>query len=91
MAMITAEQATTIAQRHLVANPLHDPEYAWIVPEPKETSEGWYFDYRVECLLDIPEEDWTTFLGAPGFLVSKSSGEVRDVGWDELGDLGVVV
>lgn len=87
--MITAEHATTIARHHLDANPLDDPEYARVLPEPRETPEGWYFDYTVKCLLDIPEEDWTPFLGAPGFLVSKASGEIRDVGWDELGDLGV--
>ena len=87
--MITAEHAATIAQRHLDANPLEDPEYARVLPELRETPEGWYFDYTVKCLLDIPEEDWTTFLGAPGFLVSKASGDIGDVGWDELGDLGV--
>jgi hypothetical protein len=89
MAMITAEQARSIAQRHLDANPLGDPEYAWVLPAPREIPQGWYFDYMVKCLLDIPEEEWTTFLGAPGFLVSKASGEIRDVGWEELGDLGV--
>ena len=89
MATITAGQAKTIAQRHLDANPLDDPEYAWILPKPEETAEGWYFDDMVRCLPDIPEEEWTTFLNAPGFLVSKSSGEIRDVGWDELCDLDV--
>lgn len=50
---------------------------------------GWYFDYRIECVLEIPETERDQFAGAPGFLVNGETGDVSVVSHSEWVDLGL--
>jgi len=84
--MITYEQAMSIAQRHLDIVPLPSSDYQWRLSEPKESEDGWTFDYVCACLKDIPPDQREGFGGAPAFFVSKATGEVRVLGWDEVRD-----
>ena len=49
-------------------------------------TEGWYFDYCLEPVRFIHEQQGPQFGGAPGFLV-RDDGRVRVVGWAELAQL----
>lgn len=79
---MTGNQAKTIAKDYLTSHPIGHPDYVWIVGEPRETALGWYFDFRYECLLDLPPENREMFGGAPGFIV-RPDRTVQVVGWDE--------
>jgi len=77
------EKAIQIAKKFLQKNPLSHKDYRWVLSEPKEIEEGWYFDYKHECILNIPKDEWELFAGAPGFKVLSEDGSVVDIGWDE--------
>ena len=70
--MTDKDKAILAAQRYLEENPLPHEDYAWTTPDPVETPDGWYFDFTIRCLLDLPEDAWEQFGGAPGFLARVS-------------------
>jgi hypothetical protein len=80
--MVTREKAIEIARQHLADIPLPSSQYRWILAEPRQTSEGWIFDFRFECLEDPLPEDWDAMSGAPGFTV-YNDGSVEDLTWHE--------
>lgn len=87
---MTKEQATAIARQFVAANnqtaPLPVPYY-WVVREPIEYEEGWYFDYGFDHRQGRLAEEPLLMGGAPGFLVSKNTGLVTTLSWGELAEL----
>ena len=87
---MTKEQALAIARQHVAANnqtaPLPDPYY-WIVKEPVEYEQGWYFDYCFGHRQGRLAEEPLLMGGAPGFLISNSTGLVTTLSWGELAEL----
>ncbi len=79
--MIDKTEAISAAERYLAENPLPHEDYEWTTSEPIEVPEGWYFDFTIHCRLDLPEDEWEQFGGAPGFLVSKESGDITVLNW----------
>jgi hypothetical protein len=76
MAAITKEQALQLAARHIPSTSLGHPDYRLVCDVSGRIGDGWLFAYRVECLKDIPLEEWERFAGGGGFIVS-SSGEIQ--------------
>ena len=75
--MLTISEIRARAQAHIDANPLWHSEYRYVLREPVELPEAWFFWYSYEHVGDLPPDRWEQFLGAAGFLVSKSTGEVE--------------
>lgn len=86
--MIDSTDATRIANEHVEAQPAPLEGYRIALGRMQPVTDGWYFDYRIQCDLDIPESEREMFGGAPGFKVSRDSGEVTVVSWDDLRSLG---
>ena len=52
-----------------------------------ELPDGWYFDFRIEHVDGLPFESWDEhFVGAPGCMIMKADGSVRDIPWEEFQD-----
>lgn len=87
---MTKEQAIAIARQQVAANnqtiPLPDPYY-WIVKEPVEYEQEWYFDHSFDHRQGRLAEEPLLMGGAPGFLISKSTGLVTTLSWGELAEL----
>jgi hypothetical protein len=81
--MLNVNAALKVADDHIAAQPTPLSGYRMVHCGPLEVDEGWYFDYGIECDLDIPESDREGFAGAPGFIVTRSNGELRIVSWGE--------
>jgi hypothetical protein len=81
--MLNVDTAIQIADDHIAAEPVPLDGYRMVHCGPQEFDEGWYFDYGIECNLNIPESEREMFGGAPGFIVNRSSGDLRIVSWDE--------
>ena len=77
------DTAIRIAKKFLRENPVAHKDYRWVLSEPTQIQGGWYFDYKHECVANIPEDQWELFAGAPGFKILSEDGSVVDVGWDE--------
>jgi hypothetical protein len=78
--MVTRAQASLLAKAHIEANPLPQPRLCYVLREPKELRDGWFFYYAYERVDGQPldearAEDW--LLGAVGFIISKSTGDVE--------------
>lgn len=87
---VTKEQAIAIA-RHVVAAknqtaPL-PAAYHWVVQEPVEYDEGWYFDHSFDHRQGRLDEEPLLMGGAPGFIIWKSTGSVTTVSWGDLAEL----
>lgn len=80
---MNSEEAKAIASAYLSKHPLEHDDYEWVVVEPRQVADGWYFDFETRCRRDVLKEQWESFAGAPGF-IAKWDGTVRVVGWDEL-------
>jgi hypothetical protein len=78
MAAVTKERALQIAVNHIAGASLEHPDYRLVFDLSGQVGDAWLFAYRIECLKDIPPEEWERFAGAGGFIVS-SSGQVRDL------------
>ena len=76
-------QAKQRAIRHLKTCVLMQKNFVWIVGDPKDLKDGWYFDYQSKPKGEVLHENWDTLGGLPGFIVDKESGDVRDVSWNE--------
>jgi len=87
--MIDAATAIAIADEHIAAQPAPLDGYRMVRYEPREISAGWFFDYGIECDLDIPESDRELFAGAAGFLVHRESGDVQVLAFGQLRDFGL--
>jgi len=61
--------------------------YQWIVAEPTQYNEAWYFDHTFEHRFGRLAEEPLFLGGAPGFLVSKSTRLVSTVSWQEFSEL----
>ena len=77
------------ADAHLAANPLSAPDYSWVATDPVDLGDGWYFNYTFQHDGGLPKDQWAAFGGAPGFLIDKATGAIRDVSWEEHGDRGL--
>jgi len=86
--MIIAIDARRIAEEHIAAQPQPHPDYRIALGAGREISMGWYFDYAIQCLKDIPEHQQERFGGAPGFVVCRDDGRVEVVAWRQYQDLG---
>ena len=51
----------------------------WKVSAPVEFPDCWYFDNEFENLTD----DDVNIAGAPGYIITKSDGNVKEIGWQE--------
>jgi hypothetical protein len=80
--MLEYDEARRRAMQHLLAEPLPHPDYQYRLGDGRRLDEGWYFDYAIACVRDIPAEQQEAFAGAAGFIV-EDSGEVRDVAFGE--------
>ena len=78
MPAVTKERALQIAQSHIAEASLGHPDYRLVFDISGQVGDEWLFAYRIECLKDIPPEEWERFAGAGGFIVSPS-GQVRDI------------
>ena len=74
MSDIDYPQALELARQHVKSLSPPDPDYCWYLLPAQEWPDGWYFDYGIECLLDLPVKEWEAFFGAPGFVISKVGG-----------------
>jgi hypothetical protein len=87
---MTKEQAIAIARQLVAAKnqtaPLPAPYY-WVVKEPVEYEQGWYFDHCFDHRQGQLAEEPLLLGGAPGFLLSKSTGSVTTLSWGELAEL----
>jgi hypothetical protein len=83
---MTKAEALDLAHRHIIHQnteaPLH-PDYEYVVTEPTEYADYWYFDHEFNHKADLPESEWLGFGGAPGYTVSKQTGEVTPISWQE--------
>ena len=80
-------EAKIIAAAHIEASPHPHEDYSWVVREPSDTGDCWYFDYHMEHNHGLPQDEWILFAGAFGFLVNKSSGDVSIVSGGDFGEL----
>lgn len=78
MAAISKERALQLAKDHAARVPLRHPDYRLGFALSGRIGEEWLFEYRIECLKDIPLEEQEQFAGAGGFIVSPQ-GQVRDL------------
>ena len=85
LSMLSHEEALVHARQHLHGQ---RPPVEWVLVlrVGRRVAEGWYFDYALEPLRFIRDQESPQFGGAPGFLV-KDDGGVRVVGWHELAHL----
>ncbi len=83
---MTREEATRIARRYLDAEPLPDPDYRWILGPAHDLGDAWFFDYTFENVRGLPESEWASFGGAPGFIVPKDGAAPHDLSWVEYSD-----
>lgn len=80
--MVSHQEALVHARQHL--HSLRPPvEWVWKLKDGRRATDGWYFDYALEPLRFVRDQEAPQFGGAPGFLV-KDDGSVRVVGWHEL-------
>lgn len=61
--------------------------YHWVVKEPVEYEEGWYFNHSFDHRQGRLAEEPLLLAGAPGFLISKITGSVTTLSWGELAEL----
>lgn len=87
--MLSENQATEIARKHVAAQPSPAPGYSIALGRMAVVELGWYFDYRIECKLNIPEDEREQFASALGFLVDRKSGDISIVSHSEWVDLGL--
>lgn len=87
--MIELATALKTAADYIAAQPAPSPGYRYVHGPAQEVTNGWYFDHCIECDLNIPESEREMFGGAPGFLVSRETGYVSIVTWDQLHSLGL--
>ena len=79
--MLSEKEALVHARQHLYGR--RPPVgRAWVLRAGQRVSDGWYFDYALEPLRFIRDQQEPQFGGAPGFVVSDD-GQVRDVSWGE--------
>ena len=86
--MINVTIAIQIADEHIHAQVAPLDGYRMVRFEPREIDAGWYFDYGIECDLDISESERGLFAGAPGFIVHRADGKIEVIShaqWVELG------
>lgn len=87
--MIALADARRIAREHVEAEPQPHPDYRIVLGPEREVPIGWYFDYGIECLKDISEDQREEFAGAPGFLIRREDGDVEEVSWGQYQDMGL--
>lgn len=87
--MIDEESAKRIADGHIEDQPAPLAGYRMALGSMRQTESGWYFDYRIECDLDIPESEHEQFAGTPGFIVDRASGDISVLSWHDLRALGL--
>lgn len=90
--MKTKQEILEIAKKHLDESELNQiegfyPDYSWVIPEPIEFSEFYYFDYKFKCKKNIPEDEWISLCGAPGYSINKKTGQIEIIGWTEYLEL----
>jgi hypothetical protein len=89
---MTKEQAIDIAtvfvaQKNLATESALPHPYCWVVSPPVEHEEGWYFDYTFDHRFGRLADEPLLIGGAPGYLVSKSTQQIRPISWGELPEL----
>ncbi|MBC6697724.1 hypothetical protein [Hymenobacter sp. BT190] len=87
---MTKEEAIAIAHGFVSQQNQESPlptDYQWIVAEPTEYDEAWYFDRTFEHRFGRLAEEPLAIGGAPGFLVSKSTRLVSTVSWQDFSEL----
>lgn len=62
-------------------------DYLWVVAEPTEYDEAWYFDHTFAPRAGRWTNEVPQLAGAPGFLVCKRTQAVQSVSWPELAEL----
>jgi hypothetical protein len=84
---VNLDDATRLAQEHVIGLPAPAPNYRITVGAVHELAEGWYFDYSIEQERELSPDEEESFAGAPGFLVLREGGTIRDIGWAEYHEL----
>jgi hypothetical protein len=87
---VTKEQAVAIARQVVAAQNRTSPlpaAYHWVVGEPVEYYAVWYFNYTLDHRQGRFAEEPLLLAGAPGFVISKSTGLVTTLSWGELAEL----
>lgn len=77
-------RAMEIAKLHLQNYPAPGPNFVWTVTAPNETEEEWQFNYTFSQSSMKTNEELPGLGGPPGFAVSKKTGVVREMKWDEF-------
>ncbi len=88
--MINSATVIAIANKHIAAQPASLDGYRLNSSAPREIDAGWYFDYIVDCDLDITESERGKFAGAAGFLIHRDSGDVQDLAFGQLSEFNLV-
>ena len=88
--MISIEQAVQIAEAFVKSKGEVYPGLYYSTIAPNVYKDCFYFDFAIvdQCgkSYDGPQQ----FAGAPGFIVNKSTGEIKVIAFWELSQLGLV-
>lgn len=76
--IMTREQAIAVAEQHLRSRPFPEPEYSWVVTDPKQVHRGWLFPYQFERIAG--EGELPLYAGAIGFLI-RPDASVEDLSY----------
>jgi hypothetical protein len=87
--MIGDDDARRLAEEHVAEQPQPHPDYYLALGTAREISLGWYFDYAIRGIRDIPAHQQEQFGGAPGFVVHREDGRVEVIAWGQYQDMGL--
>lgn len=87
---MTLTEANALAQAYLEQanqNGQAPADYEYVLSKPVQYEHCYYFDYQLRHRFGLPQSQWELFAGAPGFIVSRQTGEVSVVSWGEKAQL----
>ena len=87
--LIGEDEASVIAREHIAGKPAPADGYSFTLGRMTVVEPGWYFDYHIDCQLDIPADEQEQFGGPFGFLIDRESGHISIVSHADWVDLGL--
>jgi hypothetical protein len=78
-----SSKAIELANVYLKSHTIGHSDYEWTITDPQDIGDKWYFDFTFKHKGELPEDQWESLLGAPGFSVDKNTGVVETVSWEE--------
>ena len=87
--MLDESQIHTLALDHVRFASRPAEGYRYTLGDKRRVEAGWYYDYKIVCDLDIPEDEKEKFAGALGFVVDNETGVVSEISHSAWVDLGL--